>query len=149
MAFVALKPCCFAGQSFKIGETVPDELIHPGTVKNLIAMKVLAKQAEETTTAHTTLTEKPITTLPATIPIVIRDVSTADGEMIDAPLEVSPEGIQQIFDVLMATTTEAEPIIKAMTENNALILLNLTDKRKSIQAATEERGLELEEMSEE
>lgn len=135
MAFVALKPCCFAGQSFKIGDTVPDDLIHPGTAKNLTAMKILAKQADD-------IIPESVETPHTTIPIIIRNVSS-EGTMMDAPLEVSPEGIQQIFDVLTATTAEAEPIIKAMTDNNALILLNMADKRKSVQAATAERGEEL------
>ena len=33
MAYTALKPCGFAGQKFKIGETIPEELILPGAAK--------------------------------------------------------------------------------------------------------------------
>ena len=34
MAYVALKPCKFAGQIFKIGERVPEEAILPGAASN-------------------------------------------------------------------------------------------------------------------
>jgi|GEM_PF-3364748 len=47
MDFIALKPCCFAGQKFKIGETVPGELILPEMQKRLLAMGKLATLPEE------------------------------------------------------------------------------------------------------
>lgn len=47
MDFIALKPCCFAGQKFKIGETVPRELVLPEMKKRLLAMGKLAALPEE------------------------------------------------------------------------------------------------------
>ena len=43
MAYVALKPCCFAGQKFWIGENVPTELILPEMARQLIQMGKLAE----------------------------------------------------------------------------------------------------------
>lgn len=48
MDFIALKPCCFAGQKFKIGETVPGELVLPEMKKRLLSMgKLAVAPAEE------------------------------------------------------------------------------------------------------
>ena len=43
MAYVALKPCCFAGQKFWIGEAVPAELVLPEMARRLIQMGKLAE----------------------------------------------------------------------------------------------------------
>jgi hypothetical protein len=43
MAYVALKPCCFAGQKFWIGEAVPAELVLPEMAGRLIQMGKLAE----------------------------------------------------------------------------------------------------------
>ncbi len=43
MAYAALKPCCFAGQRFWIGETVPAELVLPEMARRLIQMGKLAE----------------------------------------------------------------------------------------------------------
>lgn len=42
MNFIALKPCCFAGRNFKIGETIPGEFILPEMQKRLIKMGKIA-----------------------------------------------------------------------------------------------------------
>jgi len=47
MDFIALKPCRFAGQKFKIGETVPGKLVLPEMQKRLLAMGKLAALPEE------------------------------------------------------------------------------------------------------
>lgn len=46
MAYVALKPCCFAGQKFWIGETIPDGLVLPEMAGRLIEMGKLAEMPE-------------------------------------------------------------------------------------------------------
>lgn len=47
MAYTALKPCRFAGQSFRIGESVPVEVIQPGAAKSLVKMGVIAEVPSE------------------------------------------------------------------------------------------------------
>lgn len=130
MAYTALKPCRFAGQSYKVGESVPAAALQPGAAKNLVKMGIIAAEGTELPTAQK---PEPIKT-PKSVNIALR---TEEG---DLPLEVTPEGIQSVFDALTATVAEAAAIIEGMTDGDALILLNASDKRKSIQEATETRA---------
>jgi len=43
MAFIALKPCSFAGKSFRIGEQVPHDLVLPEMKRRLISMDFLVE----------------------------------------------------------------------------------------------------------
>lgn len=135
MAYVAQKPCCFAGQRFKIGEAIPDELIHPGAVETNIKMGVIAKQGG---------TKAPRTT--ATIaPAISVKVNTEKGTMA---LNLTPEGLQSVVTVLTGKAIEAEAVIEEITDGDALILLHMCDSRKTIKAAAEARGKALEEVGE-
>lgn len=138
MAFVALKPCRFAGQSFTVGAAVPEELILPGRVDSLVSMGILAAQGSSTAPAA-----NPVADNPTTIPVLIRDVTSAEGLKGDVQLDITPEGLQQIFDAMMSNAEKAEAIIKEMTDAQALIILDLSDSRKTIKKAAEERGKEL------
>lgn len=122
MAYTALKPCKFAGQAFKIGEHIPDELVQPGAAKNLIKASVIARKESKTSDLISLL-----------IPV----------EEGDLQLELTPEGIQSVFDVLNSNVTNAVAIIKEMTDVDALILIDIQDTRKSVKEATEARGKEL------
>lgn len=123
MIYVAQKPCSFAGIDFKIGEEVPEVLIAPGASKSLIGMGILAKKGTE---------------IPVTVnqPITI----TIHADEGDMDLEITNDALQSVFDVLLSTAAEAEPIVTQMTEGDALILLDLVDNRKSIKAMAEERA---------
>lgn len=43
MAFIALKPCSFGGQSFRIGDQVPQDLVLPEMKRRLISMGFLVE----------------------------------------------------------------------------------------------------------
>ena len=128
MAYVALKPCCFAGQNFKIGETVPDAIVHPGNANNLVKMGVIAEQ--NTTPQEPVVVHEPLDTMAVVI----------HAEEGDMPLNLTAEGLQAVVDVLTGTVDDAEPVIAAMTDGDALILLHVADNRKSIKAAAESRA---------
>ena len=126
MAYVALKPCRLAGQDFKIGEEIPDGIVHPGAANNLVKMQVIA---DADNGAKPVVEQKP-----STISIVI---PVKEGEML---LEVTKEGLQAVVNVQVGNADEAEAIIEQMTDSDALILLHLTDNRKTIQKAAEARA---------
>lgn len=138
MAYVALKPCCFAGQRFKVGEDVPEELVLPGAAKNLVKMGVIAKQAEITNAQVDQQVNEP-QIIPAAIELYIH------AEEGDVLVEPTNEGLQAIFDVLNSNVEKAEPIIQQMNDGDALILLHVTDNRKSIKEAAEARAKEISE----
>ena len=60
-------------------------------------------------------------------------------------LDLTPEGLQAVFDVLTKKVGEAEATINGMTDPDALILLNLADSRKTVKELTETRGKALSE----
>lgn len=131
MTYVALKPCRFAGQAFRIGDTIPGDLIHQGSAKNLIQMKIIARTGSVEETAQTIVVPAPALSI---------GIKTEEGIL---QLEPTEEGVQAVFSVLTSTTTEAEEIIKEMTDADALILLHMSDGRKTIKAAAQERAKEI------
>lgn len=126
MAYIALKPCRFAGQAFKIGETIPDSVLHAGNVENLVKMGVIASSNGTAPTGTSTA--------PTSVKI-------SAGDMM---LEISKNSLQRIFDALTANVENAEKIVNKMTDGDALILLHMSDSRKSIKAAAEARAKVLE-----
>ena len=127
MAYIALKPCRFAGQDFRIGDPIPGAIVHPGAAENLVKMKIIAKAKSDV--------EPDKIFIPA--PAFSIAVQVEEGEM---RLEPTEEGIQDIFSVLTSKTAEAEGIVKNMTDADALILLHMSDGRKAIKAAAEDRA---------
>lgn len=138
MAYVALKPCCFAGHRFRIGETIPDEFVHPGNANNAVKMGLIAKQPDDATTHVDPPAETGNTTV-ETMTVIIH------AEEGDLPLNLTAEGLQAVVDVLTSKVEDAEPIVEAMTDGDALILLHLTDTRKSVKTAAEARAKALNE----
>ena len=126
MAFVAIKPCRFAGQSFKVGEIVPADVMQPGSSKNLVKMGIIAEKDGPD--------EKP----------QIKPVKLPTPEVVihmeNMELRPTPEGLQAIFNVLTSNVVEAETIINEMTDNDALILLHTSDSRKSVKELAEARA---------
>lgn len=127
MAYIALKPCKFAGQRFKINDAVPGELIHPGAAKNLVKMQILALADG--------LDGAPVKTA--------GNISAHKITVGDMSLELTSEGLQHVFDALTSNVEGAEKVVGEMTDGDALILLHMSDGRKSIKAAAEAKAKEL------
>lgn len=133
MAYIAVKPCRFAGQNFKVGERVPAAALQPGAAHNLVKMGIIAREEDDTEAGAETVTVEGPTPITLTISVGQEEVS----------LEPSLAGLQSVVDVLMATVQEAEPIVEAMTDDDALILLDAVDSRKSIKDLAEARATAL------
>lgn len=132
MAYTALKPCRFAGQSYRVGDSVPAAVLQPGAAQNLIKMGVLGR-ADDAGLETSTVTVK----VPAPITLTI----TVGHETVS--LEPTLAGLQAVVNTLMSTVAEAEPIVEAMTDEDALILLDAVDSRKSIKDLAEARATAL------
>lgn len=130
MAYLALKPCRFAGQSFKIGESVPAAVLQPGASKSLVKMGILAEDSDVKASAPA----KPAIKHDSKMKVVVHEKK---GDM---DLDLTQEGLQAIFDVLTSSVSAAEPIIDAMTDEDALILLHVSDSRKSIKELAETKA---------
>lgn len=130
MAYIALKPCRFAGQAFKIGEAIPEGVIHAGQAENLVKMGVLASSNGVAPTGTSNV------------------VSAVEIKAGDMTLKISKGSLQRIFDTLTANVENAEKIVNKMTDGDALILLHMSDSRKSIKTAAEARAKALDESGE-
>lgn len=136
MAYTALKPCNFAGNRFKVGEMVPDELVHSGAAKKLVKAGVLAS-SEEVKNVQKTVT--------VALEVVPVSVKTAEGTMT---LDCTKKGVQDIFSALTSTVADAETVVNAMTDNDALILLHLSDSRKAVKELAQTRAKAIAESGE-
>lgn len=128
MAYVALKPCRVGGHAFRIGETVPKELIAPGAEKNLLKMGILAATEPAPSAAD----------VPEALNI---QVPVEEGEL---PLTITKEGLEAAILAVTSSADDAKRVAAGMADRDALILLDLLDPRKSVQEAAKARAQELE-----
>lgn len=128
MAYIALKPCRFAGLDFRIEDPVPEDVVQPGAAKNLVKMGILGTSGTRAAPAVTTHTESEGVTIA---------IHVEEGDLL---LNVSTDALQSVFDVLTSRAPEAETVIQGMTETNALILVDVADSRKAVRAAAQERA---------
>lgn len=129
MRLIAKKPCSFGGKKFYIGEEIPREyVLDPKTQEKMGVLTIVNIEGEPDGDFQ---------------PIVIPDptfsilVNTENGTM---DLEPTDEGIQDIFNVLIGKAADAEAIINQMDDADALILLHLSDSRKSVKELAEARA---------
>lgn len=135
MKLIAKKPCSFGGKSFFIGDEIPSELVIDPKAQEMMGKLVIVGDAS-------TGAQKAVTAPVSSVSIVVH------AEEGDMPLEISTTELQKIFDVLTGNVEDGEDIIKEMTDDDALILLHITDGRKSIKAAAEARAKALNENTE-
>ena len=136
MAYTALRPCCFSGEKFTVGQSVPAELIRSCVADALVKMGVIASQGGQAQAPKA---------VPAPVEAVTLTVQAEEG---DLALTMSVEALQSVIDVLTGAANQAEGIIAGMTESDALILLHCADSRKTVMAAAEARGKALSEAGE-
>lgn len=133
MPYVALRPCRFSGRAFFVGEGIPDDIVQPSAAKNLIKASVIAPVSDGEQGARTE------TFVPESTGITV-SVNTEQGTM---HLEITPDGLQSVFDVLTGKVIDAEDIVRTMTDVNALILLDLSDSRRTVREIVRARGRSL------
>ena len=132
---IAKKPCSFGGERFFIGDEIPVALVHdPKTQEQYGTLVILEGDA--------------VTPAPQIAPVVVSDpvltiCVSVDGEAME--LEPTDDGLQDIFSALIGDADTAIDIAKKMTDNDALILLHLADRRTTVQKAARARAKALEE----
>ena len=124
MAYVAMKPCRFAGTAYKIGDAVPASVLVDGAADRLIKQEVLALAPD------------------AEAPTLTETVTISDEEV---ELTITQDGLDLIVAVLPETVSNATPIIAAATDVDGLKLLSVVDTRSGIGTAVAARLAELEE----
>lgn len=131
MKLIAKKPCSFAGKKFYIDDEIPVECVaDPRAQEKRGVLVVLTNDDVLEVPVKEVYVEKPVA-------IVLH---TENGDVVINP---TPQGLQTVFDVLTSNVDNAEPIVKQMTEDDALRLVFAADSRKSIQGAAKARAQEL------
>ena len=135
MKLIAKKPCSFGGERFYIGDEIPVELVqNPKTQEKYGILAILEGDA--------------VTPAPNVSPIVVSDpVLTICVRVGDEELDLEPtdDGLQDIFSVLIGEPVAAIDTINKMTDNDALILIHLADRRATVKKAAKARAEELQE----
>lgn len=138
MKLIARKPCSFGGERFYIGDEIPVKLVQePKTQEKYGTLAILEGDA--------------VTPAPNISPIVIPDpvlsvCVSVDGE--EMKLEPTDDGLQDIFNALIGDADSAVATINKMTDNDALILLHLSERRTTVKKAAKARAQALAEAQE-
>ena len=110
MDYIALRPCTFAGQRYRIGETVPGSAVMDG--KRQIALGTLAARREADTDAP--------------------DIAIAIG---GAQIGFSADELQAVFDILQATAGDAAAAIQEENRENVRQVIAACDSRRAVKTA--------------
>lgn len=130
MKLIARKPCSFGGEKFYIGDEIPAELVLNPKEQEKMGVLIVAT---DTNDGH----KEPEPPAPAPVSTITVNIHAEEG---DLPLELTPAGIQAVFDVLTGKPEEAENVINQMEDGDALILLHISSTRKAVKAAAEARA---------
>lgn len=133
MKLIAKKPCSFGGKRFFIDDEIPAELVRdPATQEKYGTLAIVNDAA-------------PAMTEPGGDATVVHLV--IPGKDGDVALDMAPESIQTVMNILTANADDAAEIIKQITSDDILFLVNAADSRKTVQAAAKARAQELAEES--
>ena len=138
MKLIAQKPCSFGGKRFYIGDEVPaEDVLNPAKQAKLGVLAIVRDDAGATPTVEGegVETHNPVDTMEVVI-------HAEEGDLL---LNLTAEGLQAIVDVLTSNVEDAEPVIAAMTDDSALILLHAADYRKGVKEAAAARAKALNE----
>ena len=135
MKLIAKKPCSFGGEQFYIGDEIPVELVKdPKTQEKYGNLVIVEGDA--------------LTPAPTVAPVVVTDpVLTICVRVGEETMELEPtdEGLQEIFGVLISEPGAAIATINQMTDNDALILIHMSDHRTTVKNAAKKRAEKLQE----
>lgn len=127
---IALKPCNFNGKKYFINDEIPlEDVLNPKEQAKLGVIAIVNDGDD-----------LPREEEPERITKMTVSIKAEEGDM---PLELTQEGLQAFVDAITNKATEAEQIVKNMTDGDALILLHIADSRKTIKEAAEARAKEL------
>lgn len=126
--YTCTKPATFAGVKYLPGDTVPAEAIPADRVGAVIRLGLIAEAQPEPPAA---------VPAPFTVPVTLEDGTVYD-------VEVTPETVVEAVTVLQMTAEDAMKRIKAITDGQALIMIDACDSRKTVKKAAAARAAELE-----
>ena len=133
MKLIAKKPCSFGGKRFFIDDEIPADLVCDPATQEKYGTLAIVNDAAPAMTEHGGN--------PTVVHLVI------PGKDGNVALDMAPESIQTVMDILTANADDAADLIKQITSDDILFLVNAADSRKTVQAAAKTRAQELAEES--
>lgn len=135
MKLIAKQPCSFGGKRFYIGEEIPVELVQaPATQEKYGKLAIVNDEVQAAPSMD-----------PGDPAGDIGVVAVTVGETI---INLAPEDIQTILDVLTANAEDAAERIKEIDSMDILFLVNAADSRKTVQAAAKAQAKALSDAQE-
>ena len=135
MKLIAKKPCSFGGKRFYIGDEVPGEFVlNPHDLEKMGVLAIVNDNPD--------LSEMDLAESGGNATVIHLVIHSKDG---DVALALSPESIQTVMDVLTANSDNAVDLVKQITADDILFLVNEADSRKTVQAAAKSRAQALAE----
>lgn len=136
MKLIAKKLCNF-GKRFYIGDEIPLEAVLDPKLQEKRGVLVIVDD-EAAPAAPAEQTANPVYALTVCV----------HAEEGDLPLELTQEDLQYVLDILSSNAEDAEPLVKQMTNVDALIFLDVADSRKTIKTAAKARAKAITEVQE-
>lgn len=154
--YTCIKPCTFGGVVYQVGDAIPSEAVFPSRERALIKQGFIAPavdtqellkenktlkakvEALEKTAARASESPRIRTNEPESIVIPI----TAKGGVLE--LEVTPNDIKKAVATMQLNAEEAAKAVGEIETEEALILIDALDSRKTVKTAIEERIKEIQ-----
>ena len=131
MKLFARKPCSYAGKKFFIGDQIPAEyVLDPHGQEKMGVLAIVTDDAGTAPAAEAEDVRNDVETMTVVI----------HAEEGDLDLNLTQEGLQAVVDVITSSVEDAKPVIAAMSDGDALIMLHLADDRKGVKDAAEARA---------
>lgn len=122
MAYIAQKPCSFANERYRVGDTIRDGAILPGAIKRLIQAGVIAESGAGSLLPASA-------SLEVTIPLVAED----RGEEI----KLTVEQLVEVIEIVQMNEDDIIASIDKVTSEEQLILIDALSKSKAVYEAAE------------
>ena len=135
MKLIAKQPCSFGGKRFYIGDEIPVELVMEPKTQEKFGILTIVNDEAVTAVMDPAEPGGDATVVHLVIP----------GKDGTVALDLAPESIQSVMDVLTANAEDAADLVKQITSDDILFLVNAADSRKTVQAAAKARAQALAE----
>lgn len=135
--YICTKTVTLGGTTYQKGEAIPAEAVLPNRVRALIREGYIAPQSSTSAEAENQPQETQNEPAPIVIPII------KDGGTIE--LLTAPDDIVIAASILQLNAEEAIKAIEDVSNEEALILIDALESRKTVKAATAARAEALQE----
>ena len=133
--YTALKPCSFAGERYRIGESIPDGVLIPGAVKRLLKEGVIAEVNAGLLLPASTSLEKEVE-----IPLIAEE---------NAVLKLTVEELIEVVKIAQMNEDDIIAQLQFIKKEEQLVLIDALVKSDAVFEAAKELATETDQMDSE